>query len=110
MTWFTRFATVHLFTEMSLAIMNNFNPDEPDLPRSRHLGSSEMQGNSETIPPSSALDLSYHKDARIGFDISKRTSGESSTRETSNASSNGGTFNGGSSNGASCVERKSAFI
>ena len=78
--------------------------EELKVPRSRQLESSEMRGNLETIPPSSVLDLSDHKDASIGFDISKRTSGESSTRETSNAS------NSGSSNGASYIERKSAFI
>ena len=110
MTWFTRFTTVHLFTEVSIAFMIQTDPDEPEIPRSRQLESSEMQGNSETIPPSPALNLSDHKDAGIGLNISKRTSGEFSTRETSNASSNGGTFNRGSSNGASSIERKSSFI
>ena len=86
--------------------MNHYNPDEQDLPRSRQLESSEMQGSSETIPPSPALDLSVHTDASIDFHIGKRTHGESSTRETSNASSNGGTFNRASSNGASSIGRK----
>ena len=84
--------------------------DEPEIPRSRQLESSEMQGNSETIPPSPALDLCDYTDASIGLDIGQRTSGEFSTRETSNASSNGGTFNRGSSNGASSIGRKSSFI
>ena len=81
------------------------SPEEPELPRSRHLESFEMQKNSKVNPPFPAVDLPDH--LSIGFDVGERTNGESSTIENSNASSNDGSFNGGSSNGSSSIGGKS---
>ena len=102
MIWFNSFVIAHLFT----GFMNQPNQDEPDLLRSRQLESSEMRGSSETIRSSPALDLSNHTDDGIGFDIDKRTSGDSSPRETSNASSNGGSSKVGTSNGEASIGGK----
>ena len=101
---FTKFAIVHVITDVSVEFMNHYSPDEQDLPRSRQLESSDMRGNSEVISTLHPLRLPDQKVAGSSTEIDLRISDESSTRKVFNGdancvSSNGASSNGGSSNG-----------